>query len=126
MDTSHDTSTTQPTATPATPFPTTGAEPRTVNRAADVPPEAAASTPLVDGLLRRATQGAHDVIDGLAAKASAVASGAQDKVDHVTDTRDAWIESARDAIRQHPFLAVGGALLVGAALLSLNSSRDAR
>jgi hypothetical protein len=42
----------------------------------------------------------------------------------VGDKRDEWIESARDAIRQHPFAAVAGALVIGAALLSLRSSRD--
>ena len=101
------------TASSATPLP------------ADSPKQddAKASAPIVDGLIKRATQSAHDAVDTVAAKVSSVADGLQGGVDKVGDTRDEWIESARDAIRQHPFAAIAGALVIGAALLSLRSSR---
>ena len=110
------------TATPATtPFPSSD----TVKPAASAPPEtsAQAAAPIAEGLIKRVTQSAHDAVDSVAAKVSAVTDGLQGGVDKVGDTRDEWIESARDAIRQHPFAAVAGALVVGAALLSLRSSR---
>ena len=82
----------------------------------------AAST--IDGVIERVTRSAHDAVDSVAAKVSSVADGLQGGVHKGGDTRDEWIESARDAIRQHPFAAVAGALVIGAALLSLRSSRD--
>jgi len=109
-----DNTTTSDTATPST---NAGATPPS-------PDGLKAATPLVDGLIKRVTQSAHDAVDSAAAKASSVAGGLQDGVDKVGDTRDEWIESARDAIRQHPFAAVASALVIGAALLSLRSSRD--
>jgi ElaB/YqjD/DUF883 family membrane-anchored ribosome-binding protein len=77
----------------------------------------------MDRLIKQATSSAHDAIDSLASKASSLAGGLQGGVSKAGDTRDEWIESARDAIRQHPFATVAGALVVGAALLALNSSR---
>jgi len=85
--------------------------------------DAKAAAPVVDGLIKRVTQSAHDAVDNVAAKVSAVTDGLQGGVDKVGETRDEWIESARDAIRQHPFAAIAGAALIGAALLSLRSSR---
>ena len=115
---------TKPTASPVTPFPS--ARP-------DTPAPTPATTASVETakdagatLLRRATQGAHDAIDGLSAKVSGVASGAQDKVDRALQARDEWTTAARDAVREHPLLALGGALLVGAALNALMSSRRDR
>ena len=115
-----------PAATPGTPFPASGGTPTTTptdtnsTRPADA---AAAAAPIVDRLLKRATSSAHDAVDSVAAKVGSIADGLQGGVSKVGDTRDEWIESARDAIRQHPFAAVAGALVIGAALLSLNSSR---
>ena len=119
-----------PAATPVTPFPASnaasGGTPATTptdtnsTRPADA---AAAAAPIVDRLLKRATSSAHDAVDSVAAKVGSIADGLQGGVSKVGDTRDEWIESARDAIRQHPFAAVAGALVIGAALLSLNPSR---
>ncbi len=121
------TSTTPATASSATPFPTDTARPTpaTSNAApATGGADAKAAAPLVDGLIKRVTQSAHAAVDGLAAKVSSVTDGLQGGVDKVGDRRDEWVESARDAIRQHPLAAVAGALVIGAALLSLRSSRD--
>jgi ElaB/YqjD/DUF883 family membrane-anchored ribosome-binding protein len=85
---------------------------------------AAGAAPVVDGLIKRVTQSAHDAVDNVAAKVTAVTDNLQGGVDKVGDTRDEWIEAARDAIRQHPFAAVAGAVLIGAALISLRSSRQ--
>jgi len=85
---------------------------------------AANAAPVVDNLLKRVTQTAHDAVDGVAAKISSTVEGLQGGVSKATDTRDEWVESAREAIRQHPFAAIGTAVLVGLALRSLTSSRD--
>ena len=121
--------TTSPTAAPtgATPFPTDAAKPAPADNASDSavkPADAKPAAPVIDGLIKRVTQSAHDAVDGVAAKVSSLSDGLQGGVDKVGDTRDEWIASARDAIRQHPFAAVAGALVIGAALLSLRSSRD--
>ena len=123
-------STNAPAATPVTPFPasnvasgdTQATTPADTNSTGPAD-AAAAAAPIVDRLLKRATSSAHDAVDSVAAKVGSIADGLQGGVSKVGDTRDEWIESARDAIRQHPFAAVAGALVIGAALLSLNSSR---
>ena len=122
------TSTTQnpSTTSGSTPFPTDATKPATVaaNNDAAKPADAKSAAPIVDGLIKRVTQSAHDAVDSVAAKVSSVTDGLQGGVHKVGDTRDEWLESARDAIRQHPFAAVAGALVIGAALLSLRSSRN--
>jgi ElaB/YqjD/DUF883 family membrane-anchored ribosome-binding protein len=85
---------------------------------------AASAAPVVEGLLKRVTQTAHDAVDGVAARISSTVDGLQGSVSKVGDTRDEWVESAREAIRQHPFAAVGTAVLIGLALRSLTSSRE--
>ena len=126
-----DNPTTPTAATPSTtPFPSSDASTPAAAATpakAEVAPDAsakAAATPVVDSLIKRVAQSAHDAVDSVAAKVSSVTDGLQGGVDKASDTRDEWIESARDAIRQHPFAAVAGALVIGAALLSLRSSRD--
>jgi hypothetical protein len=126
------------TAAPVTPFPagdgnggsTSSAAANTNGDAAasNTPPAdtadaAAAAAPIVDRLIKRATSSAHSAVDSVAAKVTSLTGGLQDGVSRAGDTRDEWLESARDAIREHPFAAVAGALVIGAALLSLNSSR---
>jgi hypothetical protein len=128
-----DNTTTPQTATPSTtsgstPFPAsdTGRQPSPTtpaNIASTTPADPKAATPVVDGLIKRVTQSAHEAVDSAAARVSSVADGLQGGVDKVGETRDEWIESARDAIRQHPLAAVASALVIGAALLSLRSSR---
>jgi ElaB/YqjD/DUF883 family membrane-anchored ribosome-binding protein len=103
--------------------PATATPPASAERAPDT--GAKAAVPIVDGLIQRVAQSAHDAVDTVAAKVSSVTDGLQGGVDKASDTRDEWIESARDAIRQHPFAAIAGAFVIGAALLSLRSSRDA-
>ena len=121
-------------ASPATPFPASGDAnggarpnaPANLHDANASQPDAAAAAaaaPIVDRLIKRATSSAHDAVDSVAAKVSSLTGGLQDGVAHAGDTRDEWVEAARDAIRQHPFATVAGALVVGAALLSLLSSR---
>ena len=126
------TPTNAPAAAPGTPFPasnaangaTNTATPTAASSNSTAPGDAtAAVAPIVDRLLKRATSSAHDAVDSVAAKVGSIADGLQGGVSKVGDTRDEWIESARDAIRQHPFAAIAGALVIGAALLSLNSSR---
>ena len=85
---------------------------------------AASAAPVVEGLIKRVTQTAHEAVDGVAAKISSTVDGIQGGVSKVGDTRDEWVESAREAIRQHPFAAIGTAVLIGLALRSLTSSRD--
>ena len=85
---------------------------------------AASAAPVVEGLIKRVTQTAHEAVDGVAAKISSAVDGVQGGVSKVGDTRDEWVESAREAIRQHPFAALGGAVLIGLALRSLMTTRE--
>ena len=119
MDNTPSPTTNSPTATPL-PAASNGTAPAGANTGK--PADAAA--PIVDRLIKRAASSAHDAVDSVAAKVSSLTDGLQGGVDKVGDTRDEWIASAREAIRQHPFAAIAGALVVGAALLSLSSSRD--
>lgn len=122
-------------ASPVTPFPASGdandgARPdvsvnqrdASATKATDAA-AAAAAAPIVDRLIKRATSSAHEAVDNVAAKVSSLTDGLQDGMAHAGDTRDEWVEAARDAIREHPFATVAGALVIGAALLSLVSSR---
>jgi|GEM_PF-1062603 len=88
------------------------------------PAAAAAAAPAVHDLLGRVTQRAHDAVDGVSNRISTTLDGLQGSASSVGDTRDEWLESAREAIRQHPFAALGGAVLVGLALRSVLSSRN--
>ena len=126
QDTSNQASNTSD-ATASKPFPVAGQTTPATNTPARQQPDAgaaASAAPVVEGLLKRVTQTAHEAVDGVAAKISSTVDGIQGSVSKVGDTRDEWIESAREAIRQHPFAAVGTAVLIGLALRSLASSRD--
>jgi ElaB/YqjD/DUF883 family membrane-anchored ribosome-binding protein len=126
------TPTNAPTAAPVMPFPASNtatggtkatapnAEAGTGSNSTGRADAATAAAPIVDRLLKHATSSAHDAVDSVAAKVGSIADGLQGGV---SETRDEWIESARDAIRQHPFAAIAGAVVIGAALLSLRSSR---
>ena len=85
---------------------------------------AASAAPVAEGLIQRVAQRAHDAVDGVAASLSSTVDGLQGGVSKAGDTRDEWVESTRDAIRKHPFAAVGTAVLIGLALRSLSSTRD--
>jgi hypothetical protein len=80
--------------------------------------DATAASP-VQHLFKRVVDGAHDTVDGAAAKVAPVVDG----IAKVSDTRSEWVGAARDVIREHPFTAIAGALLVGAAYISLTGSR---
>lgn len=116
--------------TTSKPFPVAGQTPAATSNApatgkpASDTGSAASAAPVVEGLLKRVTQTAHEAVDGVAAKITSTVDGIQGGVSKVGDTRDEWIESAREAIRQHPFAAVGTAVLIGLALRSLSTSRD--
>jgi ElaB/YqjD/DUF883 family membrane-anchored ribosome-binding protein len=127
QDTSNQASSNTSNAAASKPFPVTGESAPAANAPARQQPDsgaAASAAPVVEGLLKRVTQTAHDAVDGVAAKISSTVDGLQGSVSKVGDTRDEWVESAREAIRQHPFAAVGTAVLIGLALRSLASSRD--
>lgn len=128
MDNTTSPTTTNPaTSSGSTPFPTDATKPATAATALNAnndTADAKATAPIIDGLLKRVTQSAHDTVDTVAAKVSSVTDDLQGGVDKVGDTGDEWLEAARDMIRKHPFTAVAGALVIGAALLSLRSSRD--
>jgi len=97
------------------PLPTTGTE--TLNGTAP----AAASVEL----LQRMVHGAHDTLDRLAETAAPqlqrleagltdANAALHDKADQVRQGGDAWAESLRCAVRDHPLAAVAAALAVGA------------
>ena len=126
QDTSNQASNTS-NAAASKPFPVAGQSPQSTNAPARQQADsgaAASAAPVVEGLLKRVTQTAHDAVDGVAAKISSTVDGIQGGVSKVGDTRDEWVESAREAIRQHPFAAIGTAVLIGLALRSLTTSRD--
>lgn len=119
-------------ATPATPFPASNdtdaagrsSTPGNAREAqASTPADTAAAAPLADRLVRRAASSAHAAVDSVAARLSSLSEGLHGRASNVSDARDEWTESAREAIRQHPLATVAGALVIGAALVSLMSSR---
>lgn len=72
----------------------------------------------------RATQSAHDAIDRMASKAgpaleqlqSAATSAAQalqDKAASFGEMEEAWVESARKTVREHPLAAIAVAVAAG-------------
>ena len=90
----------------------------------ELPPPAAV------GMLKHATQGAHDTIDRLAESAtpavrklgdsvSAAADTLQLKTSQLRHTRDAWAEGARTTVRSKPLAAVAAALVLGAVIARL-------
>jgi len=85
---------------------------------------AATAAPAAHNLLDRVTQRAHEAVDGVSSRISSTLDSLQGGVSNVGDTRDEWVESAREAIRQHPFAALGGAVLIGLALRSLMTTRE--
>ena len=139
MDQNTDTQTAQASSpSGATPFPTSsqaasrgdGAGATTVaDSASRQQPDsagAASASPVVDSLIKRVTQRAHDAVDGVADRLSSTVEGLQGGVSKAGESRDEWIDSAREAIRQHPFAAIGTAVLVGLAWRSLTSSSRER
>ena len=120
--------TTAPSQTTASSFPTSnkpGASEASVSSRQQPDLKVAqAAAPQTDSLLKRMTQRAHDAVDSVSERIGSAVDGVQGGVAKAGDTRDEWVESAREAIRQHPFAAIGTAVLVGLALRSLTSSRE--
>jgi hypothetical protein len=94
--------------------------------------------------LARAAAGAHRAVDSTVERVAPVVDAVHDKVEsakasvqgarnqvyklrdeaqQAQDTAAAWIGAARDTVRGHPLAAMAGALLVGAAIVSLTSNR---
>ncbi len=92
--------------------------------------------------LARAANGAHRAVDATVAKVAPVVDAVHDKVvavrevaqgvedtaarlqsnaEQAKDAAAAWLSAAREVVRAHPLAAVGGALLIGAAYMSLSS-----
>lgn len=71
----------------------------------------------------RAAQLAHETIDSLAAKAGAAAGKVQGGKVGLGDAKNAWMDAARDAIREKPFAAIGLAALAGVLFAAARSSR---
>ena len=121
-------STTTPSQTDASSFPTSnkpGASEASVSSRQQPDLKVAqAAAPETDSLLKRMTQRAHDAVDSVSERIGSAVDGVQGGVAKAGDTRDEWVESAREAIRQHPFAAIGTAVLVGLALRNLTSSRE--
>lgn len=110
------------------PWPTSGDRARVPDTSmlpgSELPPPAAV------GMLKHATQGAHDTIDRLAESAtpavrklgdsvSAAADTLQLKTSQLRHTRDAWAEGARTTVRNKPLAAVAAALVLGAVIARL-------
>ena len=121
-------STTTPSQTNASSFPTSNkpgvSEASVSSRQQPDLKVAQAAAPETDSLLKRMTQRAHDAVDSVSERIGSAVDGVQGGVAKAGDTRDEWVESAREAIRQHPFAAIGTAVLVGLALRNLTSSRE--
>jgi hypothetical protein len=120
--------TTIPNASAATPLPAGGDASRPPETTPPAPDSgsaasAAAAAPMIDRLIERTTRGAHDAVDSVAAKVTSLSAGLKSGASKPADLGAEWAEAARDAVRRHPLASVAGALVVGAALLSLMSSR---
>lgn len=117
------------TSHPVTPFPTASAHAGEGSSAAalESPGTGSASgqnmTSSVDRFVKQAASAAHATVDNVAGGISSIAGGLKDGSAEVAGAQQEWLEAARDAIREHPFATVAGALVVGAALLSLVSMR---
>lgn len=111
----------------STPYPTSSEPgvPGTSNGALS-----SSTPPVVD----RMAETAHRVVDQLASKAGPAyervrtgVSTAKDTMGRTMDglhhSRDEWVESARESVRQHPLTAIGVAAAVGYVLARLTSSR---
>ena len=83
--------------------------------------------PAAVGLLKGATQGAHDTIDRLADGAepavrqmgesvSDAGKALHAKTDQMRETRDEWVEGVRSKVRGNPLASVAAALALGAVI----------
>jgi ElaB/YqjD/DUF883 family membrane-anchored ribosome-binding protein len=83
--------------------------------------------PAAVGLLKNATQSAHDTVDRLAESAApavrqvgervaAAADRLHAKTDQLREKRDEWTEGVRGTVRSNPLAAVAGAFALGAVI----------
>jgi ElaB/YqjD/DUF883 family membrane-anchored ribosome-binding protein len=98
--------------------------------AASVFPHTEQPTPALDNLLHKATQGSHDTVDRLAAKAkpvlkdlgesAAAAEGKiREKAEHLRETGNEWADNARTKVRDQPLTALATALALGLVIARL-------
>jgi hypothetical protein len=114
-------------ASPAYPSAFRGAETKSAEPSSDAAAQAdkgGADASTARQFVDRAARSAHGVIDAVASKVGAAVEGVGNGKAKIADSRDAWLGAARDAVRERPLAAIGIALLVGAAVLSLRSTRD--
>lgn len=113
----------------STPYPTSS-EPGVTGSSTANGSMSSSTPPVVD----RMAETAHRVVDQLASKAGPAyervrtgMSSAKDTMGRTMDglhhSRDEWVESARESVRQHPLTAIGVAAAVGYVLARLTSSR---
>jgi ElaB/YqjD/DUF883 family membrane-anchored ribosome-binding protein len=98
-------------------------------------PQTSTATDASSGLrdtVDRATQTAHDAIDRMASKAgpaleqlqsaaSTAAQSLQDKAASFGELEEAWLESARKSVREHPLAAVAVAIAAGMLISRITS-----
>ena len=112
------------TTTANTPFPTSTSSPATPAATPSSSPATGKSTGESGDLLNRVVQGAHSAIDRVAETAAPTVQKLQDGVQAASDTlsqraddaremSEAWAESLRSTVREHPLAAVATALAVG-------------
>ncbi len=92
------------------------------------------SPPAAVGMLKNAVHGAHQTIDRLAVGAepavrklgdgvAAAADALNIKTGQLRETRDAWAESARTTVRNHPLASMAAALALGLVMARLARGR---
>jgi len=107
-----------------TPFPTAGKPGPATGKQQPGRDTSQTAAPQADDQIKRVTQRVHQAVDSASDRIASTVDGLQGGVSNAGQTRDEWVESAREAIRQHPFAAIGTAVLIGLALRSVSSSRD--
>jgi ElaB/YqjD/DUF883 family membrane-anchored ribosome-binding protein len=112
------------TTTADTPFPTSTPSPATPAATPSSSTATGKSTVESGDMLNRVVQGAHSAIDRMAETAAPTVQKLQDGVQAASDTlsqraddaramSEAWAESLRSTVREHPLAAVATALAVG-------------
>lgn len=112
------------TTTADTPFPTSTPSPATPAATPSSSTATGKSTGESGDMLNRVVQGAHSAIDRMAETAAPTVQKLQDGVQAASDTlsqraddaramSEAWAESLRSTVREHPLAAVATALAVG-------------
>ena len=123
-----------PTATTATPFPTSAASDGTANKPStqgNTSPERSQDSNQADQLLGRVVQGAHEGIDRLAESAaphlqrlqegvSAAGDTLRHEADEARQLGDEWAESLRCTVRENPLTALLAAAALGLLLARLS------